>query len=150
MGTKRVGWARIRSLINENQNQLQMRRYRTQTISADTTLTAADAGQIISLNGATALEVTLPRATSAGLWFRFILSDNTANVDIIQGDAGDELVGSVMCLTNKDTGTGTDTKIRFASGTALAGDWVEVVSDGSDWLVSGQSAVNSGLIFVTP
>ena len=147
MGTKRVGWARIKSLINENANQLQQRRYVTQTISADVTLTAADAGQIISVNGATAVDVTLPRATSAGLWFRFVLSDNTADVDIIQGDASDELVGSIMCLSNKDTGTGSDTKITFKNGVALAGDYVEVVSDGSDWLVSGQSAVNSGILF---
>ena len=147
MGTKRVGWARIRSLINENANALQQRRYVTQTISTDTTLTAADAGQVISVNGASAVDVTLPRATTAGLWFRFVLSDNTADVDIIQGDAGDELVGSIMCLTNKDTGTGSDTKITFKLGTALAGDYVEVVSDGSDWLVSGQSAVNSGILF---
>lgn len=147
MGTKRVGWARIQSLINENANALQQRRYVTETISLDTTLTAADSGKILSVNGASALDVTLPRATTAGLWFRFVLSDNTANVNIIQGDASDELVGSVMGLSTKDTGTGSDTQIRFASATALAGDWVEVVSNGSDWLVSGQSAVNSGLVF---
>ena len=148
MGTKRVGWARIKSLINENANQLQQRRYVTQTISSNTTLTEADSGQIISVNGAAgAPNITLPRATTAGLWFRFVLSDNTTDVDIIQGDAGDELVGSIMCLSNKDTGTGSDTKITFVASTALAGDWVEVVSDGSDWLVSGQSAVNSGIVF---
>ncbi len=148
MGTKRVGWARIRSLINENANQLQQRRYKTQTISSDTTLTADDAGQIISVNGAAgAPNITLPRATTAGLWFRFVLSDNTTAVDIIQGDASDELVGSLMGLSTKDTGTGSDTKIIFAASTALAGDWVEVVSNGSDWLVSGQSAANSGLVF---
>jgi len=147
MGTKRVGWARIRSLINENKNALQQRRYLTQTLSANTTLTDADSGQIISVNGASAIDVTLPRATTAGLWFRFVLSDNTADVDIVQGDATDELVGSIMCLSNKDTGTGSDTKISFKAGVALAGDWVEVISNGSDWLVSGQSAVNSGIVF---
>tara|TARA_R110001583_G_scaffold5202_7_gene28472 strand:- start:2750 stop:3196 length:447 start_codon:yes stop_codon:yes gene_type:complete len=147
MGTKRVGWARIRSLINENANQLKMRRYEFATISTDTTLTAADAGKVLAVNGASALVVTLPRATSAGLWFRFILSDNTANVDITQGNADDDFVGSVMCLTNADTATSGDTKCRFASGTALAGDWVEVYSNGVNWLIRGQSAVNSGLIF---
>jgi len=147
MGTKRVGWARIKSLINENANQLKMRRYEFATISADTTLTAADAGKVLAVNGASALVVTLPRATSAGLWFRFILSDNTAHVDITQGNADDDFVGSVMCLTNKDTATSGDTKCRFVLGTALAGDWVEVYSNGVNWLIRGQSAVNSGLIF---
>ena len=148
MGTKRVGWARIQALINENNNQLQQRQFRYTTLSSDTTLTEEYSGMIIGVNGASALEVTLPVINSrAGLNFRFVLTDNTAHVDILQGDADDELVGSVMCLSNKDTGTSSDTKIRFASGTALAGDYIQVYSDGDDWLVGGQSAVNSGLIF---
>jgi len=148
MGTKRVGWARIRSLINENQNDLRRRNRQVVTISESTTLTAEDSGKLILCNGASGSpDITLPRATDAGLNFRFVLSDNTTDVDIVQGDAGDELVGSLMGLSAKDTGTGSDTKITFANGTALAGDWVEVYSDGSDWIVCGQSAVNSGLVF---
>ena len=147
MGTKRVGMARVKSLINENVNQLQSRRYVYQTISTDTTLTMAESGQVIGVNGAAALEVTLPAVANAGAWFRFVLTDNTAHVDILQAAATEDFVGSVMCLSNKDTATASDTKVRFASGTALAGDYVEVVSDGASWLISGQSAVNSGLIF---
>tara|TARA_B100000029_G_C17337749_1_gene874149 strand:+ start:113 stop:559 length:447 start_codon:yes stop_codon:yes gene_type:complete len=147
MGTKRVGWARIQSLINENANTLQQRRYVTQTISSDTTLTTADAGQIIFCNGASAVDLTLPASDDAGLWFRFVLSDNTADVDIIQGDAASDFVGSVMCLSNKDTATASDTKVSFKASTALAGDWIEVVSNGDDWLIRGQSAVNSGIVF---
>ena len=147
MGTKRVGMARIRSLINENTNDLRLRNREVVTISEDTTLTAADSGKLILCNGASATEVTLPRATDAGLNFRFVLSDNTANFDILQGHADDELVGSVMALSAKDTGTGLDTKIRFAAATALAGDWVEVYCDGADWIVCGQTAVNTGIVF---
>ena len=44
MGTKRVGFARIRSLINENTNQLQFRREAQAVLltDADTTLTVED------------------------------------------------------------------------------------------------------------
>jgi len=147
MGTKRVGWARIRSLINENQNDLRRRNRQVVTISEDTTLTAEDSGKLIMCNGASATEVTLPRATDAGLNFRFVLSDNTAHFDILQGDVDDELVGSIVAITAKDTGSGSDTKIRFVASTALAGDWVEVYCDGADWIVCGQTAVNTGIIF---
>ena len=147
MGTKRVGMARVKSLINENVNQLQSRRYVYQTISTDTTLTMADSGQVIGVNGAAALEVTLPAVANAGAWFRFVLTDNDNHVDILQAAATEDFVGSVMCLTNKDTATASDTKVRFVASTALAGDYIEVVSDGASWLISGQSAVNSGLIF---
>ena len=147
MGTKRVGMARVKSLINENKNQLQMRRYKFQTISSDTTLTMADAGQIIAVNGASALEVTLPSAANTGAWFRFVLSDNTANVDIIQAGSSDDFVGSVIGISAKDTATASDTKVRFAASTALAGDYIEVYSNGVNWLISGQTAVNSGIVF---
>jgi hypothetical protein len=147
MGTKRVGMARVKSLINENVNQLQLRRYPYQTISSDTTLTMADAGQIIGVNGASALEITLPAVSNAGAWFRFVLTDNTANVDILQAGSGEDFVGSVIAISAKDTATASDTKVRFASGTALAGDYVEVYSDGASWLISGQTAVNTGIVF---
>ena len=148
MGTKRVGWARIRSLINENQNDLRRRNRQVVTISESTTLTAEDSGKLILLNGASgAPDITLPRATDAGLNFRFVLSDNTTVVDVIQGDAGDELVGSIHGASAVDTGVGGDTKIIFAAGTALAGDWVELYSDGSDWIVCGQGATNAAVLF---
>ena len=38
MGTKRVGWARIRSLINENQNQLKTRNHQVISAAAAKTL----------------------------------------------------------------------------------------------------------------
>ena len=99
------------------------------------------------VNGASALEITLPAVSNAGAWFRFVLTDNTANVDILQAGSGEDFVGSVIAISAKDTATSDDTKVRFASGTALAGDYVEVYSDGASWLISGQTAVNTGIVF---
>ena len=147
MGTKRVGMARVKSLINENVNQLQLRRYPYQTISATTTLTMADAGQIIGVNGATAIDITLPAVANTGAWFRFVLTDNTADVDIIQAAATEDFVGSVTGLSAKDTATSTDTKVSFKASTALAGDYIECYSDGASWLISGQGAANSAIVF---
>ena len=117
------------------------------TIISDTTLTMADAGQIIGVNGASALEITLPAVSNTGAWFRFVLTDNTANVDILQAAATEDFVGSVIGLSAKATASASSTKVRFASGTALAGDYVEVYSDGASWLISGQTAANTGITF---
>jgi len=147
MGTKRVGMARVKSLINENVNQLQMRRYVYQTISATVELTMADAGQVIGVNGASAIDITLPAVSNTGAWFRFVLTDNSNDVDIIQAAASEDFVGSVIGLSAKDTATASDTKVSFKASTALAGDYIEVYSDGASWLISGQGAANSAIVF---
>jgi len=148
MGTKRVGWARIRSLINENQNALQMRKKVTKTTTADTTLTAADSGKTIFLDGSTTHDVTLPSA-STGLTFHFVLVDATADVDIVQAAATEDFVGSITAHNGKDTAVTGDTKIIFdQTGGAIAGDWVTLTCyNDDDWYVQGNSSTSAGVVF---
>ena len=148
MGSKRVGWARIKSLINENANQLQPRRTQYQTISSDTTLTMADSGGVIGCNGASAVEITLPNPDDqAGASFRFHLTDNTAHVDINVDAGTTEFVGSVKGLSSGDTAVSSDTYVRFVASTAVAGDYIELISNGANWFVSGHAIANGGIVF---
>ena len=140
--------ARVRSLINENNNQLQLRRYKYKTVSSDTTLTMADSGGVIGCNGASAVEITLPNPDdAAGASFRFNLLDNTANVDINVDAGATEFVGSVKGLSSKDTAVSGDTYVRFVASTATAGDYIELISNGANWMVSGHAAANGGIVF---
>jgi hypothetical protein len=103
MGTKRVGWARIRSLINENGNAIQ-RKYETITaVSSVTELTAADSGETIWLDGSTGFNLTLP-AAAAGLSFKIILKDavqDDASMKILCA-SGDCFYGSVEVVSTTD------------------------------------------------
>ena len=149
MGTKRVGWARIKSLINENQNALQMLKRVTQTTTADTTLTATDSGTTIFLDGSTTHDVTLP-AAATGLTFTFFLVDATADVDIVQGaTATEDFVGNITAHNGKDTASASDTKIIFdQSGGATVGDWVQVTCyNDDDWYVVGLSNTSAAVVF---
>jgi len=148
MGTKRVGWARIKSLINENQNALQMRKKVTMTTTADTTLTAADSGKTIFLDGSTTHDVTLP-AAETGLTFTFILVDATADVDIVQAAAAEDFVGCITAHNGKDTAETGDTKIIFdQSGGALPGDWITLnCYNDDDWYVQGNSNTSAAVVF---
>ena len=78
MGTKRVGMARVKSLINENNNQLVMRRTQTKSVSADATLTVADMGKLIVVDGSSAgnITITLPAAPPVGAELKVILGKN--------------------------------------------------------------------------
>ena len=80
MGTKRVGWARIQSLINENANDLKMRKHAVTTaLSADTTITADHYGTVILIDasGAGNITLTLPDSPAIGDSLEFLLTVNS-------------------------------------------------------------------------
>ena len=54
MGTKRVGWARIRSLINENTNLMSIQAKRYVSGTETMTLTAEQSGQTVLVGAAAA------------------------------------------------------------------------------------------------
>jgi len=136
MGTKRVGWARIRSLINENTNQIHRRNVAIKTLTEDTTLTATDSGKVIIMDLSAQVDVTLPAVTEAGLNYKFYIANGTTESDITatasvivgemaaDGGAGISLAGQTITI----------------STSAIAGDWVELVSDGTNWYASGYTA----------
>jgi hypothetical protein len=138
MGTKRVGFARIRSLINENTNQLGSKLVRTKSVTADTTLSEADSGSVILITGS-GIDVTLPAAT-AGMTFTLIQTNNySTTVNTVVAAAGDFFTGQVAgpSAAANNNGDGSD-DITATFGTAtVAGDQFTCVSDGTLWYVTG-------------
>jgi len=121
----------------------------TKITTANTTLTAADSGKIIFLDGSTTHDVTLPSAAT-GLNYHFILVDATADVDVVQAAATEDFVGTVVDgAGTSDTAGAGDTKIIFSqSGGAAAGDWVKLVCyNDDDWMVAGNCDAASGVVF---
>ncbi len=149
MGTKRVGWARIKSLINENQNQLHHLKQGYMALSSDTTLTAADSGKIILMSN-NGVDITLP-VPEAGMTFTIIqVRDwDTANCTV---DAGTYVMGGSVAGVAADSNNladgSSDTTCTFGSAT-LAGDQITLVSDGTKWYVSGIGAAGgtNGITF---
>ena len=157
MGTKRVGWARIRSLINENQNQLQTRYRKVITNTGTETLTEAQSGAIITTTGAGARTITLPSA-AAGLEYQFYFTDTFTGTLIIQAaSSADTFQGALFQLDKDEAGAvvalnenidtagwnvpaaadyiltmNADTDGRFLGGTVTF-----TAVNASKWLVSG-------------
>jgi len=151
MGTKRVGWARIRSLINENQNQIKIRNNKLRALTADTTLTAADSGDIFTL--VTAVDVTLP-APGTGLRYRFLVKENTpatactvvATSTLCFGSCLADTNGTLSLVANGTPGTGFTTATIHAD--TEQGAWLEYTSDGTNWYVHGSGTTASGNVWV--
>ena len=116
MGTKRVGWARIKSLINENQNQLKIRNHRVIAISAARSLTAAESGATILWSKGTSHTVTLPPA-AVGLNYKIVIKVGSDNLHKIKtADTDQCFFGQVLVLDNADDKHATQT-ITYATAT---------------------------------
>ena len=116
-------------------------------VTATNVITAAESGSVFILNSGTEFVSTLP-AHAAGLNFRFIIGAapsgasytvvTASSTNTIQGLA--EVAGAVVAAVDEDT-------ITFTDGAAAIGDWVEVVSDGTNWYVSGSGVASTAIVF---
>ena len=97
MGTKRVGWARIRSLINQNQNQLKLLLPQVIAVSGTRTLTAAESGATIAWTMGSAHHITLPSAT-VGLRFNFVIETGAAAGHTIITQSADKIHGCAYLM----------------------------------------------------
>lgn len=118
--------------------------------SAASTLSQYDNGKTILLNSTTAFATTLPSPFMGGR-FKFIVTGipGASNHQIV-APASNQFKGSVSSadLANASAAASTTaaTNINLTT-TAYVGDWVEVVSNGVNWLVSGSVKAQGGLTF---
>ena len=111
-------------------------------ISAARTLVAADSGKVFGINQASAYEITLPLAATAGIgWHcKFVLSTVASNaVTIANNTDEDTIVGHVV---GADASAGNSQEsavdeIVFISGAAL-GDTVEIFCNGVNYFAKAQ------------
>jgi hypothetical protein len=109
MGTKRVGWARIKSLINENSNQLKLLHPQLIAVSSDTTLTTAQSGGTIMWTLGTAHHITLPTA-AVGMRYDFVIETGAANGHTIITQTDDKIHGCAY-LTQAGTADSTNAQV---------------------------------------
>jgi len=125
-----------------------------EVVTAANVLTAAECGKTMFLNSGTEFQTTLPAISTvaAGCSFRFVITaaPSGANYTIITGN---NLENVLTCGINElETDTGTDgpyqadgDTITFASGVSVVGDFVYMISDGSDYWCNGQSNADGGV-----
>lgn len=126
------------------------------TISAATTLTAADVG-IHVLDAAAGATVTLPSLPTDGkeLYFKFIVGAafDTTNW-VIDSAEGDNINGGIVDIGSTPAAvvaSGED-QINFVATAETIGDWVELISDAdnSQWIVNGVCFANGGITATDP
>ena len=99
-----------------------------------------DSGKTYLLESTVARTITLP-AVKAGLKFKFIATDTTADSSIATSEGTALLKGGSEAGNSYLTLAGTTIIVEAA---ASVGDWLEMVCDGTYWYVSGHSAAGAG------
>ncbi len=120
------------------------------------TLYDYNSGGVYMLDGTNSedgvLTVNLPSAKS-GVEFKFILKaiggEAAEDIEIVQAAATEDFIGAILDgAGTKDSAVSGDTKIVFdQSGGATVGDWVSLVSDGTNWYVQGNCDNAAGVVF---
>jgi len=102
-------------------------------VGATVVLTAAQSGQVFNYRSTSASPSwTLPTAAN-GLWFTFTCSDTTA---------GFTVTGGTMKAKASATGAAiTGTTLTHTQGTAVIGDTITFVCDGTVWRMVAQAGV---------
>lgn len=117
-----------------------------EVVAAANVITADESGKTFFLNLAGGFASTLP-APAAGLRYKFVVSVSpttaytivtNASANIIKGGAI-ELAGTASPYINNGD------LITFVANTAVVGDWVEVISDGTSWFLAGMCSADGGI-----
>lgn len=121
----------------------------TETVTAAKTFTAADNGKVVFINNATGFVQTLPAPVAS---FKITFINATANTSgnhtIVSASSANIIKGNQNSVAGDagDFGTADDT-ISFVANQSVAGDKVELISDGTSWFAYAISKVAAGITF---
>jgi len=119
-------------------------------LTAASTLSSAYSGYTLFLNSTTEFATTLP-SPAAGLNYKFVVkaAPSGASYTVVTGGSANIIIGGINEL---EVDTGDDgpydadgDTITFADGVAVVGDWVELISDGTSWYLTGQANADGGI-----
>ena len=123
-----------------------LRRTNIRPLTKDTTVKPADTGTTFLSNPSSdALAITLPTDLEAGLTYKFIVKTKSAAVTIGAGSA--IIVGEVIADGGTSipiTAGGNDGTSVTLTTSAVKGDFLELVCDGTNWYANGYTGDASG------
>ena len=125
-------------------------------LTAASTLTPADSGKILMLNSATEFTTTLPTVSKAGAGWscKIVVKAAPSGADyVVTEDTGSDTnviitngINELEVDTNDDGPYNAGhTTITFADGVAVAGDYVEIFCDGTNFYAQGIASASAGV-----
>ena len=120
---------------------------RTESVSTDVTVLASESGSTFLIaSGTTA---TLPAVTNTGAWYRFQVSGSITDTNfIIDSAEGDNIEGSVI-VAGAVVDCAAEDQLNFVNDGENVGDFVELYSNGTSWLIGASNALTSAKLTCT-
>ena len=117
-------------------------------LSVAKTLTALDNGVTYIMTAAAGKTITLP-APAAGLKFKFVVGLAFATTNwIVKVNGG--VINGPLVVNGAALPAVAETQINFALAAEALGDYVELVSDGTNWFVSGCGNASGSITATAP
>lgn len=127
----------------------------TEIVTATNVIAAAESGSTYFLNSATEFVSTLP-LPALGLRFSFLVSAAPSGADytIVTNGSANIIKGRVLssdlnAASDGDLETSGGDTISFVSAKAVAGDRVDLISDGTNWFAEGSCSVFDAITITT-
>ena len=131
-------------------------RFDVEVLSATKSLDAEDTGKVFMLNSATEFTTTLPSiaVAKAGWNCKIIVGAAPSGAayvitELATADTNKVIVNGIneLEVDTSDDGpySAGCTTVSFADGVAVAGDWVDIFCDGTNYFVTGQTNADGGI-----
>ena len=135
-------------ILNANSQQTGGKKLKVVNLTVAHTLTNEDSGKVYACDSAGgAYEITLPTTLEDGVYYKFIVWEETPTADITIA-AGSAIISGV----NKDAGgdaanstAGTQVSNVILDTTAQRGDWVNFIAVNGEWVIEAFSSINNGI-----
>ena len=135
-------------ILNENSQQTGGKKLKVVNLTVAHTLTNEDSGKVYACDSAGgAYEITLPTSLEDGVYYKFVVWEETPTADITIA-AGSAIISGV----NKDAGgdaanstAGTQVSNVILDTTAQRGDWVNFMAVNNEWVIEAFSSINQGI-----
>jgi len=113
------------------------------------TLTAADNGKIILLGDAAPGDVTLPAVTNTGFTVKVLCNFAITTSAAVVSAEGDNISGLII-VNGATVLAEVEDQINFILNLAEIGDYVDLLSDGTSWIVNGAGGAAGSITATDP
>lgn len=121
----------------------------TQSVTAGSTLTVADHGKTIFLGDAAPGDITLPAVTLTGFTVKVICNFAITSSSAVISAEGDNISG-VLVVNGASVLAEAEDQINFILNLAEIGDYINIVSDGTSWIVDGVGGAAGSITATDP
>lgn len=119
------------------------------TPTADTTLTVEQSGSIVQM-GVAGLDITLPVATvSAGVGYKFVVSQAVATTNMTIVGAPADIIEGTLIVAGAVVDCDAVDALNFVIDGENIGDYVELYSDGTKWMIGDSGVLTSAKLTCT-